>query len=294
MVQITLFSALLLHSTTARNLRSSAGLLCPFDMKTCSDGSMVQRDVTNNCEFSACPDGGLLCPFDIKTCSDGSTVERDAINNCEFRACPKPLLGTVHSVACPNGDAVRCNKGTRGCFDHSPTVCAGKMTAATNDPSSASSIGACHCEEPNHIGVMVASAECFFANAGTCMVMLVEKCAVPRSDVFGGFAPSTSFTAGITCDGTALSSTHSDMSADTITDTVTGGNSKMSLGHTDSKSLLGAVHSVACPNGDAVRCNKGTRGCFDHSPTVCAGKMRDVSRVGKSLGSEESALDGFY
>jgi protein-disulfide isomerase len=68
-------------------------ILCAMDMKECADGSLVGRDVNNNCEFFACTvadsdKNPVACTMDAKICPDGSYVGRDGNNNCEFSPCP--------------------------------------------------------------------------------------------------------------------------------------------------------------------------------------------------------------
>lgn len=76
---------------------NSGGLdvLCPGEVKTCSDGSSVHR-VAPNCEFAKCPaevsipSGDInqrACTMEAKLCPDGSAVGRSG-PNCEFAPCP--------------------------------------------------------------------------------------------------------------------------------------------------------------------------------------------------------------
>jgi hypothetical protein len=76
--------------------------LCPCltDLKLCPDGSMVSRDVNNNCDFSPCPPP--RCTLDVKQCPDGSAVSRDPSNNCQFFPCP-PTACPLDIYTCPDG-----------------------------------------------------------------------------------------------------------------------------------------------------------------------------------------------
>jgi len=123
----------------------------------------------------------LMCPFDIKDCPDGSTVERDGKNNCEFFSCPTaPVknpskVGAPKSITCANGKNVACNAGTYGCVDNSPTLCAaaddaeaeekrcGKSWAAANTNTHAAA-GHLACKDN---GDCKAQGESCFAPGGT-------------------------------------------------------------------------------------------------------------------------------
>ncbi|KXK27314.1 MAG: hypothetical protein TR69_WS6001000189 [candidate division WS6 bacterium OLB20] len=49
-----------------------------------------------------CGDGDLVCPQDMKTCPDGSLVARDPNNGCQFQACPGEKADCVEVPDCAN------------------------------------------------------------------------------------------------------------------------------------------------------------------------------------------------
>ena len=69
---------------------------CPRDMAFCSDGTTTVRSLPS-CDFHPCPAGA--CRVDTQLCSDGSVVERDPNNNCEFPPCANEL----EEGECPDG-----------------------------------------------------------------------------------------------------------------------------------------------------------------------------------------------
>ena len=67
-------------------------ILCNLDTMECWDGSLVDRDPNNDCEFFECPDinliGEILCASDRLQCDDGTIVVRNASLGCAFNECP--------------------------------------------------------------------------------------------------------------------------------------------------------------------------------------------------------------
>lgn len=59
---------------------------CPPQIKTCADGSRVQRDPKDNCRFAQCP---IKCLDDSLQCADGTLVFRDSSLQCSFSQCPE-------------------------------------------------------------------------------------------------------------------------------------------------------------------------------------------------------------
>eukprot|EP00562_Extubocellulus_spinifer_P035737 CAMPEP_0178700810 /NCGR_PEP_ID=MMETSP0699-20121125/11892_1 /TAXON_ID=265572 /ORGANISM="Extubocellulus spinifer, Strain CCMP396" /LENGTH=470 /DNA_ID=CAMNT_0020347209 /DNA_START=71 /DNA_END=1483 /DNA_ORIENTATION=+ len=111
-------------------------LFCTMDVMECPDGSFVDRDPENDCEFRPCPEEEEereepsvgACTLDVMECPDGSFVDRDPENDCEFRPCPS----TLPEVTCEMGgetylpgdtfmDTDDCNQCT--CGDNGMAAC---------------------------------------------------------------------------------------------------------------------------------------------------------------------------
>jgi len=75
---------------------------CTQDVKKCPDGSDVERDPSNECEFPECPVSTSSCESDTKRCDDGSSVRRNSEECCIFDSCAEdaPIVGTVTRMFC--------------------------------------------------------------------------------------------------------------------------------------------------------------------------------------------------
>merc|ERR1712154_44356 len=78
----------------------SGSLACNFDTFSCPNGTSVERDPENDCEFYSCDDisgssnnigiGGNLrssCNDDTITCQNGTTIGRNPDDDCNFFTC---------------------------------------------------------------------------------------------------------------------------------------------------------------------------------------------------------------
>ncbi|WP_395376408.1 hypothetical protein [Marinicella sp. W31] len=67
-------------------------IACTPDLKSCPDGTQVERNPNLNCAFNPCdgstPEELTMCTMDVKECPDGSYVNREPKNNCAFADCP--------------------------------------------------------------------------------------------------------------------------------------------------------------------------------------------------------------
>jgi len=86
----------------AFQLVADAQVVCPLDVERCSDGSDVDRDPENDCNFRECPQKGIkedgnvdedeedniFCSKEMYDCPDGTRVDRDNKKGCDFKACP--------------------------------------------------------------------------------------------------------------------------------------------------------------------------------------------------------------
>jgi hypothetical protein len=89
--------------TTGFSEPCNTPIVCPVDVKTCSDGGIVSRDPQNECRFPECEK--RLCAADVMTCPDGSFVGRDSENGCTFQPCPTPVVCAADVKICYDGSA---------------------------------------------------------------------------------------------------------------------------------------------------------------------------------------------
>ena len=83
------------HSDTPTQQEPQEIVGCTPDLKTCADGTQVERNPNLNCAFDPCKgakpeDSVMLCTMDVKECPGGIYVSRDPKNNCAFPDCPPP------------------------------------------------------------------------------------------------------------------------------------------------------------------------------------------------------------
>ena len=95
---------------------------CSQDVKKCKDGSFVERDPSNACEFFPCPKVNW-CTKDVKKCSDGSFVSRNPEDSCEFFPCPTDE--TCGSTICSKG--MECCNASCGICVESGGACIQKV-----------------------------------------------------------------------------------------------------------------------------------------------------------------------
>ena len=99
---------------------------CQLEVKECEDGSFVNRDPAKDCEFAPCPEE-IACAADVRECSDGSFVSRDPANGCAFRPCPEEELAcTMDVFDCGNGTFVNRDPAKDCEFEACPKVCTGE------------------------------------------------------------------------------------------------------------------------------------------------------------------------
>ena len=99
---------------------------CTDDVKECEDGSFVNRDPANDCEFAPCPEE-IACAMDVQECSDGSFVSRDPANGCAFRPCPEEELACTMDVFDCGNDTFVSRDPAKNCeFEACPKVCTGE------------------------------------------------------------------------------------------------------------------------------------------------------------------------
>lgn len=96
---------------------------CPDDVKLCDDGiTEVVRLPKNDCRFDICPQvdviesGPLFCSTALWECPDGTLVTRDVNNNCEYRPCPTPQL-------CEDDEVFYCNDAATVWVERDPYRC---------------------------------------------------------------------------------------------------------------------------------------------------------------------------
>ena len=87
---------------------------CPDDVRYCNDGTILNRDVDNDCNFPDCPTPAptstpsalptsvapsqVACTDDVRYCNDGAILNRDINNGCNFPECP-----TLVPTSTPSG-----------------------------------------------------------------------------------------------------------------------------------------------------------------------------------------------
>ena len=96
-------------------------LNCSSDVKKCADGTFVNRNPNDGCEFFDCPDDDSNCSADVKLCSDGSYVGRSAELGCSFPPCEGDDAECNSDVAlCPDGTYIGSHDPSTGCIDFLP------------------------------------------------------------------------------------------------------------------------------------------------------------------------------
>jgi len=87
---------------------------CFEDTKLCSDGTVLNRDPSDNCNFPECfpifhdeVAEENLCPQDIKFCLNGELVMRDPDNNCDFFSCEE--VNSLELGGCNTTEEILCD-----------------------------------------------------------------------------------------------------------------------------------------------------------------------------------------
>jgi len=83
-------------TTPATTTRTQPVIVCATDSQECPNGSFVQRDAENGCDFPECPEA-VFCTSDVFECPNGSFVRRDTENKCEFFPCPEEAPAPLSS-----------------------------------------------------------------------------------------------------------------------------------------------------------------------------------------------------
>ena len=113
-----------------RHVRSLGADACAMDVKECEDGSFLNRDPDNNCEFALCPEEELACTMDVFDCGNDTFASRDPARNCEFEACPKECTGEdgeTYMAPCEGIDGMFCIGESYTALDGCNTCTCGNM-----------------------------------------------------------------------------------------------------------------------------------------------------------------------
>ena len=118
------------HPSLRHNIRSLGADACAMDVKECEDGSFLNRDPDNNCEFALCPEEELACTMDVFDCGNDTFASRDPAKNCEFEACPKECTGEdgeTYMAPCEGIDGMFCIGESYTALDGCNTCTCGNM-----------------------------------------------------------------------------------------------------------------------------------------------------------------------
>ncbi len=98
---------------------------CNDQLLECWDGSLVERDPDNDCNFFACPEEPVTCTNETNTCWDGSVVGKNPDDDCNFFACPpeppepepRLLEDLLNPVSCEDEFSVTFEEGGVAGYD---------------------------------------------------------------------------------------------------------------------------------------------------------------------------------
>lgn len=89
---------------------------CPADVQQCQDGSSVERDPANNCNFKPCPI--IKCPESAPpACTSTQKLQRKTDDKgCSFYYCEGNACPAVEKPSCNSGEQLQANYDNAGCI----------------------------------------------------------------------------------------------------------------------------------------------------------------------------------